>query len=294
MNHILADIKKILPLFFGLLFIASLASAVSYTGPSGSYPANNTATPVYTGNTDGEKPGSLSVYAFIANQDANLGGTTTFLGSIQGSPFTNTLLFGGHDTALGRTRIVDLVASGAIQSTGSLFSQEVATSGTREPLCATTDGEVVLCGNTNPPGPSCGNTIVESGEQCDDGNTLNGDGCSSVCQIENTPFAVENIGVYSHPVQGGTGDENVSCSVFFTQPTTQDERIYINYVYSDNFQQGFQQNRTCELNVPAGVSFFENYPGDQISYGGSVSVDYYCYDLSSTVPRSGSMSAPAC
>jgi len=34
-------------------------------------------------------------------------------------------------------------------------------------------------------GPVCGNSVVETGEQCDDGNTLNGDGCSSLCQIEN-------------------------------------------------------------------------------------------------------------
>ena len=30
----------------------------------------------------------------------------------------------------------------------------------------------------------CGNTIVETGEQCDDGNTSNGDCCSSTCQFE--------------------------------------------------------------------------------------------------------------
>ena len=30
----------------------------------------------------------------------------------------------------------------------------------------------------------CGNGIVESGEECDDGNKVNGDGCSSSCQIE--------------------------------------------------------------------------------------------------------------
>jgi cysteine-rich repeat protein len=30
----------------------------------------------------------------------------------------------------------------------------------------------------------CGNGIVEMGEQCDDGNTVNGDGCSSTCQLE--------------------------------------------------------------------------------------------------------------
>ncbi|MGH7290747.1 MAG: hypothetical protein ACREJT_06030, partial [Myxococcota bacterium] len=32
--------------------------------------------------------------------------------------------------------------------------------------------------------PVCGDTVVESGEQCDDGNTLNGDCCSSTCQYE--------------------------------------------------------------------------------------------------------------
>lgn len=30
-------------------------------------------------------------------------------------------------------------------------------------------------------GATCGNGIVESGENCDDGNTTNGDGCSSIC-----------------------------------------------------------------------------------------------------------------
>jgi len=38
------------------------------------------------------------------------------------------------------------------------------------------------------PGPCsgtvCGNGTIESGEQCDDSNTVNGDGCSSTCQTE--------------------------------------------------------------------------------------------------------------
>ena len=32
--------------------------------------------------------------------------------------------------------------------------------------------------------PNCGNNVVDAGETCDDGNTISGDGCSSVCQIE--------------------------------------------------------------------------------------------------------------
>lgn len=35
-------------------------------------------------------------------------------------------------------------------------------------------------------GPVCGNATLETGEQCDDGNAVNGDGCSSICQKEIT------------------------------------------------------------------------------------------------------------
>ncbi len=33
-------------------------------------------------------------------------------------------------------------------------------------------------------GPVCGNGVIETGEQCDDGNVVSGDGCSSTCQTE--------------------------------------------------------------------------------------------------------------
>lgn len=32
--------------------------------------------------------------------------------------------------------------------------------------------------------PFCGNSIIETGETCDDGNTVSGDGCSATCQTE--------------------------------------------------------------------------------------------------------------
>jgi cysteine-rich repeat protein len=32
--------------------------------------------------------------------------------------------------------------------------------------------------------PSCGDTVVDGGETCDDGNNTNGDGCDSLCQLE--------------------------------------------------------------------------------------------------------------
>lgn len=38
-----------------------------------------------------------------------------------------------------------------------------------------------------PPAPVCGNNILEDDEECDDGNTFDGDGCSSVCTEETIP-----------------------------------------------------------------------------------------------------------
>ena len=37
---------------------------------------------------------------------------------------------------------------------------------------------------SGPSSPVCGNGVIDSGEVCDDGNILNGDGCSSSCEIE--------------------------------------------------------------------------------------------------------------
>ena len=39
----------------------------------------------------------------------------------------------------------------------------------------------------------CGNGIKEYGEQCDDGNNANGDGCSSTCQNETPPINITGI-----------------------------------------------------------------------------------------------------
>lgn len=44
--------------------------------------------------------------------------------------------------------------------------------------------------------PVCGNAVVESPEQCDDGNCINGDGCSSTCQLEvpqTAPYCGDHI-----------------------------------------------------------------------------------------------------
>ncbi|MFH1426080.1 MAG: DUF4215 domain-containing protein [Candidatus Kerfeldbacteria bacterium] len=63
------------------------------------------------------------------------------------------------------------------------------------------DGEECDDGNTNDGDgcsalcllPECGNGIVEEGEDCDDGNTDNGDGCSNECTYEENPECGDGI-----------------------------------------------------------------------------------------------------
>jgi len=49
---------------------------------------------------------------------------------------------------------------------------------TKEPVCRNASGKTQACST------SCGNGNIETGEQCDDGNAVSGDGCSATCQTE--------------------------------------------------------------------------------------------------------------
>lgn len=50
----------------------------------------------------------------------------------------------------------------------------------------------------------CGNSIKETTELCDDGNIVNGDGCSSQCQIETNYLC--NLDVNSKSICQRCGD----------------------------------------------------------------------------------------
>jgi cysteine-rich repeat protein len=50
------------------------------------------------------------------------------------------------------------------------------------------------CGGGGPPAPVCGNGVVETGEQCDDGNTVDTDFCSNTCITATCSDGVQNHG----------------------------------------------------------------------------------------------------
>lgn len=81
---------------------------------------------------------------------------------------------------------------GRITDTYTFKATDFLGSGTggTQPFCGDgicNNGETSLSCSVDCPvnnSPVCGNHILESGEQCDDGNTNSGDGCSSTCQDE--------------------------------------------------------------------------------------------------------------
>lgn len=96
---------------------------------------------------------------------------------------------------------------------------EGASSGATTPL-------YVVAIRVTPPG--CGDAILEAGEQCDDGNTTSGDGCSATCKAE-SPWEIEPNGstITATPLWPTTSSWNGSISRIgdrdyyaFTLPST--------------------------------------------------------------------------
>jgi len=80
------------------------------------------------------------------------------------------------------------------------------------------------CAVLNLQQPDCGNGVQETGEQCDDGNTNDGDGCSSSCTVEfcdgtediDEASSETNCGLPTDTVNGGCNSspnvfQNISC-----------------------------------------------------------------------------------
>ena len=102
-------------------------------------------------------------------------------------------------------------------------------------------------GNSGPGGPACGNLVVETGETCDDGNGVPGDGCDGLCQLEDPGTG---------PVCGdGNVDAGEQCD-------------------DGNTSSGDGCSATCETEVPAAVCGDGNVDaGEQCDDGNTSSGD---------------------
>lgn len=104
-------------------------------------------------------------------------------GSVLANGRFGNLIIDGNGQAIGACQIVDpRIAPGARElSAGTYYVRVSAGPITNAPKI----GDYTLQVTTGERG--CGNAIIETGEQCDDGNTQDGDTCSSMCLVPNLP-----------------------------------------------------------------------------------------------------------
>jgi cysteine-rich repeat protein len=69
------------------------------------------------------------------------------------------------------------------------------------------------------PGPQCGNNLVETPEQCDDGNTNDWDGCSATCQIQLPVCGNSHVESGEQCDDGNTLDFDGCSATCLTQPS---------------------------------------------------------------------------
>ena len=82
--------------------------------------------------------------------------------------------------------------------------------------------------------PVCGNHIIETGEQCDDGNIFGGDGCDSLCSFETIPSVCGNNVVESgEQCDDGNLESNDGCSATCDAEISTIGELYINEFVAD-------------------------------------------------------------
>ncbi len=82
------------------------------------------------------------------------------------------------------------------------------------------DGCSSACRKETPP-PNCGNNVVDPEEECDDGNTTSGDGCSSTCKNEPPPNCGNNTLDQGEECDDGNTTSGDGCSSTCKNEVTQ-------------------------------------------------------------------------
>jgi len=156
---------------------AEVAGATSYCGDGTTDGTNgetcddgaNNGEPLYCNATCDGITGSVCGNSVVeAGEDCDDGNTVT------------------EECAYGETSCTVCDSSCAEVAGATSYCGDGTTDGTNGETCddGANNGQPNYCNATcdGTTASVCGNSVIESGEQCDDGNTTSGDGCSSTCQ----------------------------------------------------------------------------------------------------------------
>ncbi|MBD3319133.1 hypothetical protein GF342_04460 [Candidatus Woesearchaeota archaeon] len=131
----------------------------------------------------------------------------------------------------------------------------------------------------------CGNGIVEFNEECDDNNTVSGDGCSSTCTIEAAPtpggggggagctpnWVCDPWGPCSNGVQNRICRDTRNCGTEYYKPSTTRSCVAYVATCSDGIKNQGEEDVDCGGPCPACESCFDrlkNQGEDGVDCGG--------------------------
>ncbi len=111
-------------------------------------------------------------------------------------------------------------------------------------------------------GAVCGNSIIETGETCDDGGTVSGDGCSSTCQTEvvTPPGGGGGGGIVEADILVDPTEFNVRMAI----NTAREETIKVTNIGSDTTTVSVSQ-QSLDRNVILGNTSLTITPGETVN-----------------------------
>jgi len=134
--------------------------------------------------------------------------------------------------------------------------------------------------------PACGDGTVDEGEQCDDGNTANGDGCSEICETEPQPSCGDgNVDEGEQCDDGNTADGDGCSATCVTEPCCGDGHLDAGEQCDDgNTSDGDGCSATCQTEPCCGDGHLD--AGEQCDDGNTSDGDG-CSTTCQTEPYCG-------
>jgi cysteine-rich repeat protein len=155
----------------------------------------------------------------------------------------------GGSAAAGGGQLVSLVDSsgynGAFAGTPTLLATAAPNTAFRGVALAPEGAPVIVCGDG----------VVQAGEQCDDGNLVNGDGCNVTCVIELCGDGLVQAGL-GEQCDDGNSVNGDGCSTLCTSEVCGDAVVQPNLgeqCDDGNVVNGDGCNSTCRTELPAKV-----------------------------------------
>ncbi len=135
--------------------------------------------------------------------------------------------------------------------------------------------------------PACGNGILESNEQCDDGNNTDGDGCSASCETEVAPYCGDGIVEEGEQCDDGNNNDgdgcNSQCTVEEVEPFCGDNNLDEGEQCDDgNNNDGDGCSAQCSVEPFCGDGKIDD--GEECDDGNDINNDY-CSNECKIVPQ---------